>query len=364
MNNIVLLVCDCGRYDRFSNRSAAFFINTLGDAGWRFNNAISPYNQTKSSMASMFSGLLPSEHLIQSHRDDRVDIEKPLLAEVMKQKGYNTVGISTMYWMHQMIGWGRGFDFYTSVANLEDDASVPASQVFDLAKQNVKEPFFMYLHLCETHTPYNYPKALKGEFDDYDASLKFLDMQIRYIYESLPANTTIIITADHGVGLGEYNNSAWGQGPNSWLYDCVIHVPMFVYRKGIEQMEVDDMFSTKDIYSLITEDKLIIDKYAVSESYAYHHESCIHDKLNNVGRERAMKGYRCVVDKELKLIEGEDGDIHFINRSDEEYEIPWHNEIGPEMLEELRKRSKMDLKARRLDIIQNKLNKKMGVLNV
>ena len=81
----------------------------------------------------------------------------------------------------------RGFDFYTSVANLEDDASVPASQVFDLAKQNVKEPFFMYLHLCETHTPYNYPKALKGEFDDYDASLKFLDMQIRYIYESLPA---------------------------------------------------------------------------------------------------------------------------------------------------------------------------------
>jgi arylsulfatase A-like enzyme len=364
MNNYVLLVCDCGRYDKFSNRNAAFFINALGDAGWRFNNAISPYNQTKSSMASMFSGLLPSEHLVQSHRDDRIDIEKPLLAEVMKKKGYNTIGLSTMYWMHPMIGWGRGFDYYNNVANLDDDANVPASSAFDFVKDKLNPPFFLYLHLCETHTPYNYPKALKGEFDDYDASLKFLDMQVRYIYDNLPKDTTIIITADHGVGLGEYNNSAWGQGPNSWLYDCVIHVPLFVYHDSIESMEIDEMFNTKDIFGLITEDVLNIDKFAISESYAYHHESCIHKNLNDVGRERAMKGYRCILDKELKLIEGEDGDLHFFNRYDEGVKIPWHEDIGSTMLEELRNRSKMNLKAKRIDIIQNKLNKKLGGVHV
>jgi len=67
MNNIVLIVVDCGRFDKFQNKVAATFINQLADKGWNFTNAISPYNQTQSAMASMFTGKLPSEHLVQSH---------------------------------------------------------------------------------------------------------------------------------------------------------------------------------------------------------------------------------------------------------------------------------------------------------
>lgn len=363
--NIVLLVMECVRQDHFYKAPAASFMNIMADNGWRFNNAISPYNQTKTTTASLFTGKMASEHLIQSHRDERFDVEDKVLAEIMKEKGYTTVGGTVIFWMHGMFGWNRGFDKYLCIDTPEVNADIPLHVLVEQLQPHLKEPFFLYIHAGDTHEPYKYPKVLKSEFgNDYDASIKFMDMQIRSMVETLPKDTIYIITADHGIGRGEYNGAAWGQGPNAWLYDLAIHVPMLVYGPGIKPRVIDDMFNTKDIFSLITEGKLITDKYAISESYAYHHESCIHKNINEIGRERAMKGYRCILNKDMKLIEGEDGDLHFLDRKNEDKIITWDDVTELAMLKELRKRSKMDLKARRPDIIQNKLKKKMGANNV
>jgi len=362
--NIVLLIADCGRYDRFLNRVATSYISTLGDLGWVFNNAISPYNQTKTVIASMFTGLLPSEHLIQSHRDERFNLDIKVLAEIMKDKGYNNIGVNAFFWMGGMFGWDTGFDEYLCVSSIEANAQVPTYQMYEQIKDKLKEPFFLYMHTGDTHVPYNYPKVLLSEFgNEYDASLKFFDMQVRALVESLPKNTIFIITADHGVGLGEYGGAAWGQGPNAWLYDIAIHVPMIVYTPGLESRVINDMFSTKDIFHLITKGELITNKYVISESYAYHHESCINQNLCEVGRRRAMMGYRCVVNETHKLIEGEDKSLVLFRRGDETEPIrsayePWL--AIDKMYEELKSRSKMDLKARRPDIIRKRLLEGMG----
>lgn len=362
LENVVLLVIDCGRFDRFENRNAATFINAIADNGIKFTNAISPYNQTKSAMASMFTGKYVSEHRIMSHRDERFDVDQKVLAEVMKDRGYNTIGVNAMYWMNGMFGWGRGFDKYGCVATLEEDAGVQATVLFDTVKQHLVEPFFLYMHLGDIHTPYKYPKAIRSEFqDDYDASLKFLDMQFQSIMSQLPENTKYIITADHGVGLGEHNGNAWAQGPNAWLYEEAIHVPFISYKKGITPIEVSEMVSTKDIFSFIINDALVTNTFVVSESYAYHHESCINTNLNNVGRERAMKGYRCIVDADYKLIEGEDKDLYFFNREDEDIELDCNNQICTDMVNELNKISSMNLKERRQDIVAEKMKRRFNV---
>jgi len=358
MNNIVLIVVDCGRFDKFQNKVAATFINQLADKGWNFTNAISPYNQTQSAMASMFTGKLPSEHLVQSHRDDRFVTEYPVLSEILKSKGYTTIGASAVFWLHDMFGWGRGFDFYNCPADLSEDASTSAYDLFKSVQKHIKLPFFLYMQVGDVHVPYKYPVALKGEFDDYDASLKFLDLQLRSIISALPPNTTYIITADHGVGLGEYNSLAWGQGPNSWLYDVVIHVPLIVYGPSVPPKVISDLVSTKDIFALITQEKIAYDTYAISESYAYHNINCIHKDLNYIGRERCMKGYRCIVDSKYKLIESEDNELFFFDRSDESTQLGnFNKEYQEVMLKELHSRSKMNLKDKRIDIVLKRMNK-------
>jgi len=363
MMNIFLCVVDCGRYDRFQNRETASFINSLADSGMKFTNAISPYNQTQSAMASMFTGLLPSEHLMQSHRDDRfgVGLEKPTLAEKLKEFGYTTIGASAMYWMHPMFGWARGFDHFACTAAVGEDGGVSCYNMFSEIAGTLKPPFFLYMQVGDVHIPYSYPKAFKEEFDnEYDASLKYLDLQLRAIHAELPENTAIVITADHGVGLGEHDGNAWGQGPNSWLYDEIIHVPTIIYNTGKDNKVIDDMFNTKDLYDLLVNGKLLLGDYTISESYAYHHSSCIHKNLNDVGRERCMKGYRCIVGREHKLIESEDGEFFFFNRKDEDTQI---NDPDPLLISELKDSlaagSSMNLKDRRQDIAKRRMEEEL-----
>ena len=69
--------------------------------------------------------------------------------------------------------------------------------------------------------------------DLYDCSVAYMDNEVRNIMEVLDGegileNTAIVITADHGEGLGIHG--VWGHG---LLYEDTIHIPLILWRPGL-----------------------------------------------------------------------------------------------------------------------------------
>lgn len=69
--------------------------------------------------------------------------------------------------------------------------------------------------------------------DLYDCSIAYLDNQIGEIVHALADegildDTAIVVTADHGEGLGIHGS--WGHG---LLYDDTIHIPLILWRPGL-----------------------------------------------------------------------------------------------------------------------------------
>ena len=82
-----------------------------------FPSAYANSNWTVPSHASLFTGLLPSEHGAHFGSGSRNQFslrDHPTLAEAMRAAGYRTIGIYANPWLGHVEGMDRGFDVYRS----------------------------------------------------------------------------------------------------------------------------------------------------------------------------------------------------------------------------------------------------------
>ncbi len=108
------------------------------------------------------------------------------------------------------------------------------------------KPAFFYLHLQSTHetgllqdkyTPYGpFKKSItatnlntQAALNEYDNKVVQADDMIRQLYQALDRkgylrNSIVLITSDHGQGLGEHGVS----GHVDWLYDPQVSVPLII----------------------------------------------------------------------------------------------------------------------------------------
>jgi arylsulfatase A-like enzyme len=245
-----------------------------------FDRAFSVAPWTLPSHGSMFTGRYAGELSTDWRRSlDRAD---PTLAEVLRDRGYSTVGVvgNLRYTAHET-GLGRGFlryeDHHTSFGQLlrsawlgQTEMIVQALRARDtkaalsaLASANLwvdpnrdadprrarsvtdtflawhaghsaGRPFFAFLNYFDAHTPIVLPPEYEGKFgeqpvDLYDGAIAYLDAEIGRLLASLAArgaldNTIVVITSDHGELLGEHG--LVGHAHN--LYARTLHVPLLM----------------------------------------------------------------------------------------------------------------------------------------
>jgi len=249
--NIIMITIDTLRSDRVSSygseRVDTPYIDSFANEGVLFSNAASTVPFTLPAHSSIHTGLYPPAHGVRENVGYTLSDEVPTLAEILSGAGWSTAGFVSAFVLDRRWGIGRGFDHYfddfdlssMETANLSsvqrggDETIVEAVRWLDERPQG--EPFFLWLHLYDPHDPYTPPEPYKSLYPNrpYDAEVAYTDLLIGDFRQALAdrgllENSLVILTSDHGEGLGDHGEGFHGY----FLYDTTVHVALIMRPPG------------------------------------------------------------------------------------------------------------------------------------
>jgi len=251
--NVVLVTIDTLRTDRIScygsDRLDTPNIDRFAEEGVRFTNAATTVPFTLPAHSSILTGLYPPGHGVRENVGYTIDGRVPTLAEVLSNAGWATAGFVSAFVLDGRWGVGRGFDHYFDDFDLSGFESANLSSVQRTGDVTVAEavrwldrrpsdrPFFLWLHLYDPHDPYEPPEPYKSAYANrpYDGEVAFTDSLIGEFRRALEdrgllGSTMVVLTSDHGEGLGDHGESSHG----FFLYDTTVHVGLIVRLPGGE----------------------------------------------------------------------------------------------------------------------------------
>ncbi len=248
--NVLFLLIDTLRAERMGiygySRDTSPALDRVARHGVRFQWNLAQASWTKASMASLWSGLYPRRTGITTY--DSVIPEAALLpAEVLRDAGFQTVGLWRNGWVSPTFGFGQGFELYqrpmgrslppevkranpTLSSKATDQALIEAGLEF--VRVNGDRPWFLYLHMMDLHEYiYDAESSLFGtdHGDLYDNAVRFTDRTVEILLEGLADlgqidKTIVIIASDHGEAFGERGLEGHARG----VYRETTEVPLLI----------------------------------------------------------------------------------------------------------------------------------------
>ncbi|HZX10240.1 MAG TPA: sulfatase-like hydrolase/transferase [Acidobacteriota bacterium] len=263
--NVLIITIDTLRADHLGvygyEKIRTPHIDRLGKEGILFSLAYCPVPLTLPSHCSLFTGTLPVFHGV---RDNGYPIPPSLttLSEIFKDQGYNTAAFVGAFPLDSRFGLDKGFevynDFYKSKDRIRDlsfverKAEAVNESALEWIKQNKDNPFFAWIHYFDPHSPYDPPAPYNIQYKrrEYDGEIAYTDQIIGELLKTLEEQnliekTLIILTSDHGEGLGEHNEKTHG----IFIYDSTLRVPLIFYNPKVlpEHRVINEPVSLIDI---------------------------------------------------------------------------------------------------------------------
>ena len=242
--NVILITLDTTRADRlgcygFRNIETPT-IDLLASRGIRFDKCYAQTPLTLPSHTSIMTGTLPLFHGVRDNGGFIVPPGLKTMAELFKEKGYDTAAFIAAYVLDSKWGLDQGFDTYFDQFDLSKFKKIslgtvqrPANEVMDEAlpwlekKKNGK--FFIWIHLYDPHSPYEPPPPYDRQYPNhpYLGEIAFADSQLGRLWQFLEGadlveNSFLILAGDHGESLGEHEEGSHG----FFVYQAAIHVPL------------------------------------------------------------------------------------------------------------------------------------------
>jgi arylsulfatase len=259
------------------------------------------------STPSIMTSLYPSTHGIATF-NDRLPAGATTIAEVYRAAGYATLSLSSVTFTGQYTNLHQGFEELHELTSVPDSTgpytSKTAREYVDRASDWIErhrdEPFFVYLHVFDPHSPYeprrpydamwadqskreehikqrdalrklitNQFMAVRGmatrdemlkagidpaaylayDKDWYDSSIRGLDVELARLFERLRTNglhekTAIVFLSDHGEEFQEHGRMWHGQS----VYGEMARVPLVMRWPGrIKPHRVDEAVQLIDV---------------------------------------------------------------------------------------------------------------------
>ena len=290
--NLVLITVDTLRADRLGaygySENTSPNIDALAARGVLFSSASTPIPRTTQSVATLFTGRYPFQHGV-VEIGERLRDEERTLAEILREAGYRTIGISANRAAGRLQGLEQGFDVFVGRSELWRRQPVqakaygrpstaemgPAEAVTREALKQLEAhatgPYFLWLLYFDPHWAYNPPAPynevidwkqfsfyrdllswepknanvffnLNGRSEQaraqasrlYDAEVRYTDAMIGHLLEALRSRsdadqTLIVLSADHGESLGEHG---YYYEHGDFVYQTTMHVPLVFHQPG------------------------------------------------------------------------------------------------------------------------------------
>ncbi|MDP6979043.1 MAG: sulfatase, partial [Myxococcota bacterium] len=164
--NALIITMDTLRADHIApygdaqSRTAA--MQRLASEGTLFENAMSPMQMTRPSHGSLLTSLYPRDHGIVNNKI-ALDSQFRSLARVFRDAGYATAAFTAVKLLAPGSGFEQGFDHFDAPreARTRDARAVIDAAEQWLAARPAGQPFFVWLHLFDPHTPYAPPEDLR-----------------------------------------------------------------------------------------------------------------------------------------------------------------------------------------------------------
>jgi arylsulfatase A-like enzyme len=343
--NVLLVSVDCLRRDRLSaygyKRRTTPFLDGLLDTALHGSSAHAVSCWTCPSVISLLSGWYPHRHggglvpgdpknLSKTNLPTVLSAEVPLLPDVLAEHGYSSAAIGAVWNAHLSIP-GR----FPTMEMVERPASVLVRRALRWMR-NQREPFFLWLHLGDTHEPLRVPRRLRHAFGRvpripkvkrwdytkrtdpvgteafvayrearirlYDAATRSVDEWIGRLFEGMRSagladRTVTAVTSDHGEEFWEHREDevegfsdprdVFGTGHGHNLFQVHVLIPLVVVGAGIEPRHVATNTSQVDVVPTLLQavglppaeadgrsllEPMEADRPVHSEGIAYGHE--------------------------------------------------------------------------------------------
>jgi len=238
--NILLVTIDTLRADAvgsYGGGAATPNLDRLASEGARFESAHAHAVVTLPSHASILSGRYPYEHGIRDNTGYRFDRSQPTVATLLKAVGFTTGAFIGGFPLDRRFGLGVGFDTYddrldavtpTDPGERERRADAVVKAASDwIGRQQGK--WLAWVHLYDPHTTYAPPEEWARRYpgSSYLGEVAWTDYALGALFDILehqPRSTLIIVTSDHGEGLGDHGEATHGV----FAYEATLRVPLII----------------------------------------------------------------------------------------------------------------------------------------
>lgn len=240
--DVVVITVDTLRPDALgwvAGRNPTPAIDALARESFRFPNAVSPVPLTLPAHTTLFTGLLPRRHGVRDN--GQVASATPsVLAQVLRERGYETAAFVSGYPLRAPFGLSRGFDTYDDAIPAKGGnwAKRPAADTTAAAlawlgqRKRPSRPFFLFVHYYDAHDPYEPPAPLLGSGPRaaYDGEVRVVDEAVASLRSGLGARraTLTVLCGDHGESLGEHGEETHG----FFVYDSTVLTPLVFHMPG------------------------------------------------------------------------------------------------------------------------------------
>jgi len=225
---------------------------------------------TRPSHTSLFTGMYPTRHGIRDNISPARVPEVPTLATITKAAGFRTAAFLSSIVLAGGDGLERGFDLYSdeirSDSSSEDlpflnELQRPGDQTLAEAvswlESNRDSRLFAWIHLYDPHEPYEPPEPYRTRYADrlYDGEVSWSDELVGRLEGTLEKlgirdDTLLVITSDHGEGLGEHRETLHG----FFIYQTTLAVPFLIRGPGVVPgIRIENLVQTVDLLPTFVE---------------------------------------------------------------------------------------------------------------
>jgi arylsulfatase A-like enzyme len=282
--NVLIVMVDTLRSDHMSTygyeRTTTPYIDRFAKRAIVFERARAQASCTFPSVNSLLTSRYPK--IFESQAEGRFGIpqETPAIAEILDAHGYNTVAFSASHIVratpseyNPFGGFDRGFDIFVEGCRWLHGACLQGKIKRQL--DALEEPYFLYLHFMDPHSPYQpperYTRRFAGDYggydfirrgdpnpigkmlyaggpdleigdleinhlkDLYDDEIRYFDGVFHRLLDSLEARdllerTLVVLVSDHGEEFLEHGHIKHCRG----VWDTVTHVPLMLRIPGLD----------------------------------------------------------------------------------------------------------------------------------